>query len=579
MPAVNPYTKDVLKIYKKKSYTSCDKSKSFIAVVYDRSTQNYSLHISERNLKCCYKQIKRTGSGNKADEEYKLLPCKEFPQDFVVPRQVDAILTECRRSKSRAIVQRDAFSFVQANRVVNKTVPKPSKRRPNVLLWGMDSISRMNFERTMPIMHKYLKDKQWFELQGYNKMADNTFPNLMALLTGFNYSRSEDVCNPYKVGALDSCPLLWKDYKRQGYMTAYAEDWGRFSTFNYKKRGFLKPPTDFYAHPHVLAIEHELKIVIDTGIPYCVGRRHYAEYIYDMALQFTEVYKNHSTFGMFWANSFSHNNFALPSSMDSKILEYMQKLNQTGTFDSSIVIFFSDHGMRFGPLRRLESGFLEERMPIMYIWLPLWFRAEYPEFVRALKLNRNRLTSPYDIHATLRHILDLEQPLAQLPRPEGCPACHSVFYEITKERDCPMAGIDGHWCTCLHFERLPNDDSTSKIIAGQLVAAINDYIVQRNLTDICHTLNLTNIELVQRTKKFGTQKSEVYLIRYETAPFNSIFEASTDWSPTSRKISINVPDISRLDPYSQLSMCVEGNVDKKFCICNDVEEVSAGTLL
>ncbi|EDW16569.1 uncharacterized protein Dmoj_GI10601 [Drosophila mojavensis] len=572
MPAPDPFTPDVLMIYRGVPYEQCESGKDLIKVNFKDGI--YSLHMSEANLTCCYKQILRSGVGANADMEYKLLPCSNFHQDFDVPRHVDAIITECRRLSDKKLLQQDAFSFVQpAKHADNLTAMNDSsssestKRRPSVLLWGIDSLSRMNFQRTMPLMFKYLKEENWFELQGYNKMADNTFPNLMALLTGLNSSGSISACQPMNVGGLDACPMLWKDYKNKGYITAYGEDWSKYSTFDYMFKGFKDPPTDYYARPLILAVEKELKKRYDMALPYCVGRRHFAEYIYDFALQFTEFYKNQSTFGMFWTNTFSHNNFALPSSMDAKIIEYMRSLQGSGAFEESIILFFSDHGMRFGKLRGLESGFLEERMPIMYIWLPHWLRQKYPEFVHNLQLNRNRLTSPYDIYATLKHILELETPLAVLPRPEGCPNCHSLFYELDESRDCSDAGIDEHWCTCVDFENVPKTDSKAKLIAQQLVEATNNYLAAKKLIGICHIQRLSNIESVQKKILTNSRQSNSYLVRYETEPAKALFEATVQWYDISQNITISVPSISRMTSYNEHSMCINDKVAKKFCIC------------
>lgn len=69
-------------------------------------------------------------------------------------------------------------------------------------------------------------------------MGDNTFPNLMAVLTGFNKTYANARCHPEKVRGLDACPFIWKDFKDKGYTTAFAEDWSKFSTFDYSSRAF-----------------------------------------------------------------------------------------------------------------------------------------------------------------------------------------------------------------------------------------------------------------------------------------------------------------------------------------------------
>ncbi|XP_033240291.1 uncharacterized protein [Drosophila pseudoobscura] len=561
MPYLNPFSTNILNIYQRKRYVVCDKDPDMLKVIYNEKDQTYKLHRSDTNSTCCYKQILRAGVRTTADSKYKLLSCVTFPQDFVVPPDVEAVITECRRHNSSKVLQKDGFSFVHPQ----KPDPIPSsspEERPSVLLWGIDSLSRMNFELTMPLTYKYFRAQPWYELQGYNKMGDNTFPNLMAILTGFNQTRSYSKCRPTAVGGLDACPMIWKRFKAEGYATAYAEDWASISTFDYLKKGFRTRPTDVYGRPLVLALEKELQKKYIKDIPYCLGRKSSAEYIYDLAEQFTEVHKNRSFFGMFWTNSFSHNDFSLPSAMDARMVKYMRTLDHNGIMQNTIIIFFSDHGTRFGLLRKLDSGFLEERLPVIYIRLPKWIRDKYPEFLDNLKANKNRLTSPYDIHATLKHILELDTPAEQLPRPEGCPTCHSVFQAVSLSRNCSLAGIDDHWCSCGGFTEVSSTDQMAKTIAEQLVEAINQFLISLKGTQKCRHLKLDKIMSVHRKGN-----SSVYLIQLSISPGGGFLEASAEWNPKTQKISTSVPSISRLDSYGTQSRCVQVKEAKKFCVC------------
>ncbi|KAH8382881.1 hypothetical protein KR009_005686 [Drosophila setifemur] len=556
----DPFAKNVLKIYHIHNYVVCDKSADMITVNYNWTDSTYSLHKNEKNSTCCYKQILRAGARTGADQHYRLMKCIEFGQDFVVPADVEAIITECRRPQQTKVQQSDAFSFVHPRK--DSTPVSPGKRQPSVLLWGIDSVSRMNFQRTMPLMFKYLGDQHWFDLQGYNKMGDNTFPNLMAVLTGFNKTYALSRCRPNEVGGLDACPLVWKDFKAKGYTTAFGEDWSRFSTFDYMIRGFRKPPTDVYARPLVLAAEKELKSTFHSGIPYCLGRKSAGEYIYDLGLEFTKVNRNRTFFGMFWTNTYSHNDFSMPSAMDGKMVEYMRTMDKNGVMDNTVIIFFSDHGSRFGPLRKLDSGFLEERLPFIYIRLPRWIREKYPHFVRNLQANRNRLTSPYDIHATLRHLLELDSPPEQLPPPAGCATCHSVFQEVAWSRNCSQAGIDEHWCGCDSFTPIPSTDPLAQNISQQLVASINEFVAGKKGAEKCHRLKPGNISSIQHRSN-----SNAYLIQLHAQPGNAFFEATAKWDAGNQRISISVPSISRLDSYASQSKCSSVKETKKFCIC------------
>lgn len=80
---------------------------------------------------------------------------------------------------------------------------------PNILFLGIDSISRLNFDRHFPLTAKLLSKHNFYTMYGYNKVADNTFVNLTPLLTGFYL---EDIWNETisKKQFLDYFPFIWK---------------------------------------------------------------------------------------------------------------------------------------------------------------------------------------------------------------------------------------------------------------------------------------------------------------------------------------------------------------------------------
>lgn len=84
-----------------------------------------------------------------------------------------------------------------------------NKDLPNILFIGLDSISRVNFDRHFPITSKLLVKHKFYTMYGYNKVADNTFVNLTPLLTGHYL---EDIWNETmsKSVFLNYFPFIWK---------------------------------------------------------------------------------------------------------------------------------------------------------------------------------------------------------------------------------------------------------------------------------------------------------------------------------------------------------------------------------
>jgi arylsulfatase A-like enzyme len=98
----------------------------------------------------------------------------------------------------------------------------------------------------------------------------------------------------------------------------------------------------------------------------------------------------------------AHDNFNFAAYMDKPTHRLMSKLFEEDLIDDTMIFFFSDHGIRLGQIRSTHSGEIEARLPFMFIHLPNSFMEES----RAnLTVNQHRLTTPFDIHSTLMHIL------------------------------------------------------------------------------------------------------------------------------------------------------------------------------
>lgn len=176
-------------------------------------------------------------------------------------------------------------------------------------------------------------------------MEDNTCPNFLAILTGLSTKQIRNDCFPKNNGTFDETPFIWKDYAKNGFITAYSEVEQWIETFNYHKRGFNKPPTDYCLRPFMLAAENNMKIKKTGGLKYCLGPTSASDHVLQYAIEFATVFKNNTFFALFWMNSFSHNNVNTPSSMDIRILKFFEELTERGALKNTFVVFLSDHGM------------------------------------------------------------------------------------------------------------------------------------------------------------------------------------------------------------------------------------------
>ncbi|XP_052853354.1 uncharacterized protein LOC128262843 [Drosophila gunungcola] len=599
MPFVDPFTWDTMSDFHRLNMRHCHNDSDMVTSEFDFETHQYRLHIHEHlakpilkskgnaTLQCEYQEISRNNYDKKPDETYNQFASLPITQHQFVPNDTDFMITSCYVkdvSNHRELLQSDAIAFVEDHlpeeNVKDFVMEQSVDPKPSVLIMGLDSTSRINLRRAMPLVYEFVSQPGWIEMQGYNKVGDNTFPNLLAVLTGDSEEGVKDVCDVRKPGCLDSLNFIWKRFKNANYTTAFAEDCQSISTFNYLKPGFVEQPTDFYLRPLLVAIERQFKVTKDFGFAYCVGRRLSFSYVWDFGQQFIDRFLGRAPmFGFLWSNSFTHDYYEGATALDKLFRKYLKSFEESNLFRQSIVILMSDHGHRYNTLRRAASGYYEERLPMMFIHVPPWFRRKYPHLVKNLKTNRNRLSSNYDLYMTLQHLLQLDsKSMDDFPenfKARQCKSCQSLFFELPFNRTCQMAGIEEKWCCCQPTKTITKAPYV-KNIAKVIVQRMNKHLRSHNLTELCHDYTLTKIYRADRKNILSTglkpadKDEHVYIIAFVTRPKKPLFEATVRWNNRTRKLSpIKVEDLSRLNSYRNDAKCINQKNAKKYCICKD----------
>jgi len=131
-------------------------------------------------------------------------------------------------------------------------LPKPSSPI-NVILLGVDNVSRSHALRSLPKTISLFQEMGFHDFQGYHSIFPSTLTNSMGFLMGLQRTTVRATCSPNWESPFDSCPLIWKNYSAQNYVTMYIED--GFQTFNWAgQSGFEERPTDYYPHRLFTAI-------------------------------------------------------------------------------------------------------------------------------------------------------------------------------------------------------------------------------------------------------------------------------------------------------------------------------------
>ena len=563
-------------------------------------------------VSCCYRKVMRRDEGY-SDDHYQFGNASTcFKEGAPVQVDDEFIQVRCYCEGNDTVIFEDFRAFIvpKLNASFASQEGNEVSGKLNVYLVGLDSISRMQFKRFMPDIEGLLaSDFDAVSMDGLTKVGVNTFPNMLAFLAGMEI----DEVTSLRDRPFDDLPLIWKHFSRLGYVTMFNEDTPEEGTFNYLKKGFFVTPTDFYMRPFYRAIEESR--FVRSRETLCVNQRDQL----DLQLQWLQDLMSADTtspllqFGLLFSSALSHKGpLAYVEAMQSRLEEFLLWYRNSPRYNSSIMLLFSDHGMRFGPVMRTELGGYESRLPFFYVIPPPWYARRYPERMAALRNNSRRLTTFFDAHATLRELLS-DAGLAESELPLFRHPGVSLFRPVPEERSCDDAGIAAHWCACHSRRPVSLEEGVVRRAAAAAVLHINTVLL-RGVRSECVELALERVTgaFHVRSQRGGKVHDtsivlpafEEYSVAFVTTPGAAEFEATvrakwrsdgadTQWSKTAEQRAsaaeegrqaaaagpggnagdemIAVVDVSRLNLYRGQSDCLLTQWDeRRFCYCRNL---------
>lgn len=535
--------------------------------IIKRNYQHYNIN-NNSIVVCCYKPFYRP-------------PARELPRKVVdnnipaihydgcidfensVEVKDEYIKVTCRNSKRTVYNQYFIFTPTKSFTIVREKPFNISTYRSkyNVIIMGIGSMSRQRFQRTMPNTVKLLKKYKAVELKGYNTVADNTFENMMAVLTGMDKWELKYSCLTDKNSTLDSCPFIWQKFKNEGYYTALVEDTSRFSMFNRAKTHFRDSPTDYYAHPFIHESESLDVRTNKNSVIKCMGDKYYSEVLLDYIHDVTTSLKNGKLFGVFWEKSMSHDHLNSPINMDNAYVRLIKNMKSTGYLNKTILILMSDYGIDIGDIK-------ERRLPFVFILMPPSFIKQNKLAYQNLKWNTGRLTTPFDLHETLLNLIDMtdlskEEILRRSTEFYTHDRGISLFQKTPLNRTCKMAGIDNTWCDC-HTDVIVSSQSRKIADAVQFI----NYQTNEILKPYPQCIKLIVDEIITVKEMVPLYKRHtnfhIYNVIVRMTPGGGIFDTilryyNKDWSI--------VDHMERLNAVDLRNFCVKNPLIKTFCYC------------
>ena len=220
-----------------------DRARDFVLRV-NRSKIHLVLSPGQNFSHCWYKEIiRRPDWDTKCNFSWT---SENFTDSMVVPSWHEHIVSECFDTND-TVLSRSYFALIRKKPEVEKVLTDKywehvRKNSPletlSFFVIGIDGMSRQNFERAMPKTRNFLLNKMGaIELYKYNKLAFETFPNVLGLLTGHTPEEFYRDWKYNRTGYVDQIneAFLWTEARKLGYRTAMMLDHLSITAFHYQK--------------------------------------------------------------------------------------------------------------------------------------------------------------------------------------------------------------------------------------------------------------------------------------------------------------------------------------------------------
>lgn len=336
-----------------------------------------------------------------------------------------------------------------------------------------------------------------------------------------------------------------------GYVTQWIEDWQGIGSLTWRLNGFYDPPVDHYGRPFYLWAERKRP----SNFDHCFGSmsrfQSMLNYLNDLFLHYSSIEQKKFTFG--FHKKYTHGSYdALPYA-DEELLDFLRMFHQRGEFNRTILIVITDHGPRFFQTAQTSQGRLEERLPFLSIRMPEQFQHDYPERMKNLRLNSDRLTTPFDLHATFLHLFNIQSNDTR---------SSSLFHLISTNRTCEQIGITSHLCACHQWKTISTNDSFIVRFGHEALSFFNRFL------SIAKT-QCAKLELIRLVKARQLTHHATYQIQFVTRPGDGLFELTADFHSTSNSFDIQRQQISRINRYGNASACIAEKYPeiREMCYC------------
>jgi hypothetical protein len=398
----------------------------------------------------------------------------------------------------------------------------------------MDSIARavgiMKLPKTMRLLRniRALSDfRQWqlLDMRGYNVLGGGTNRNVPPMVSGTDGRDTP---------AWDEPGWLFNDFRNNNYVTGFVADecvldhnsmvrmmsqeWsGSGSKFSDELKMALRQKADALAHHTLYNVVCGIQEYGDldenwySGSHLCFAGKPVAEHLFDYGRKFLSTYADYDKFLWFSIQEGHEPMLLRVETIDACLHSFLEFVLAKFSNTLTIVNLIADHGLGYGDYwTSSEFAKSQEKRPL-WMMLVSPTLADSPMFVPHMvqaRKNEGRLVTPFDVYATMQHILSYPGPAPSFPSDR-----RSIFQVLPDERTCHTLNIPPEWCTCTLFssESHPNGKHDYDSLAAVAAHFINQQASNAHAT--CRRVTASMIEKIEVDK---TQQH--YLVLFTVAP-------------------------------------------------------------
>jgi len=320
----------------------------------------------------------------------------------------------------------------------------------------------------------------------------------------------------------------------------------------------------------------------------CASNETVPQFLTRYTKRFVQKFRHTPFFSFTWYAYPFHTYIHSVPTLDQELLSLFQYFNSLSSLlENTLIMFVADHGMREGDAFFDKGGieaYIERGLPPFFIRVPERLQKMYPQMSlnEVMAQNAHELTSPFDIHHTLLHLLELSGlngSYTKTPFEPVLPNRASLFVPIkgaNTTRDCKTLNIYPDSCVCntlVDIEPVENPYYLGQMIAV-LQAKLRDIVKHSKYSKVCEEWTVTTGDVISAQVIGKEEGSTINLIRFAANPGNANFEAKIriiQKNSQFDKCEI-VGNLNRINVYGNQSACVGEETDKDkemktFCMC------------